>query len=80
MKTTIVGLIVALVCSVLVYTSMNSTNEVFAIVLCCILVPPAIWLKILQSKESQRSERLVRNGLNHYRSHVHHRRLVKKTS
>jgi len=80
MKKTIIGLILALVTGILMYTSMTSTNEVFAIVLACILIPPAIWMKVMQSKESQRSERLIRNGLNHYRHHVHHRRLIKKTS
>jgi high-affinity Fe2+/Pb2+ permease len=80
MKTTISGLIVALVTGILVYASMNLTNEQFAIILGVLLFIPTVWLGRLRKLEESRSKRLVQNGLNHYREHVHNRRLVKKTS
>jgi len=80
MKTTIAGLIVALVTGLLVYTSMNLSNEQFAMFLGCLLFVPTVWLGRLRKAEETRSQRLAQNGLNHYREHVHHRRLIKKTS
>jgi high-affinity Fe2+/Pb2+ permease len=80
MKTTISGLIVALVTGILVYTSMNLNNEQFAIILGVLLFIPTVWLGRLRKIEESRTHRLTQNGLNHYRQHIHHRRLIKKTS
>jgi small neutral amino acid transporter SnatA (MarC family) len=80
MKTTIIGLVVALVTGLLVYTSMNLTNEQFAMFLGCVLFVPAVYLIRMRKIESSRTEQMIQQGLNHYRTHVHDRRLIKKTS
>jgi hypothetical protein len=64
----------------LVYTSMNLSNEHFAMFLGVLLFIPTVWLGRLRKLEESRAQRLTQNGLNHYREHVHHRRLIKKTS
>lgn len=80
MKTTIIGLIVALVTGLMVHASRSLTNEEFAIFLGCILFVPAVYLGRMRKMESSRSEQLRQQGLNFYREHIHNRRLIKKTS
>jgi hypothetical protein len=79
-NSTIIGLIVALVTGLLVHASRSLTNEHFAIFIGCLLFIPAVWLGRMRKIEESRTERLRQRGLNHYREHIHHRKLIKKTS
>lgn len=76
----IVGVLTALIVGLLVHVINTASTETINIVCGMIFIIPVGYLGIKYRIKAIRDERLVANGLNHYREHVHHRRLVKKTS
>lgn len=75
-----ISLVVGSATALLVYTSINANNETLAMVTAGILFIPFVLLIKMQRREKSRTERLVENGVNHYRSHIHIKRVIKKTS
>lgn len=79
-SSTITGVLVALIVGLLVHVINSASYEVKNALLAAILIVPVGYLGIRYRINAKRDERLVRNGLNHYRQHIHQRRLIKKTS
>lgn len=82
MKTnsTIVGVLVALIVGLLTYVVRTASPEVINSVLCVIGIAFVVFLRVKYSAKARRDEQLVSNGLNHYRHHIHGKRVIKKTS
>lgn len=82
MKTTtpLLGVLVALVAAILIHVFRTASSEVSNIIIGCILIVPVGILGMKYRRQQVRDEQLRMNGLNHYREHIHHRKVIKKTS
>lgn len=79
-STPFLGVLVALIVGLLVHVARTASNEVISIVFGCIMIVPVGIMGMKYRQQQLRDERLQMNGLNHYREHVHHRKVIKKTS
>lgn len=79
-NSTIVGLLIGLIGGLFVHVMNTSSSETRSIIIGSLLIIPTAYVGIKYRIKAVRDERLTRNGLNHYRQHIHHRRLIKKTS
>lgn len=74
------GLIVALIVGLLTHVVRTASAEVTNTLIAC----AGLFLVILFTRkyriDTERDARLIQNGLNHYREHIHHKRVIKKTS
>jgi uncharacterized protein YacL len=78
--TIIKGLFIALLVACLTHVVRTASSEVSDIIIGCIGLAIVSYLAVRYRTKSQRDAMLVANGLNHYRQHIHHKRLIKKTS
>lgn len=79
-NSTIVGLLVGLIGGILLHVVRTASPEVTNSVLCALGIAIVVFIRVKYSAKARRDEQLVANGLNHYRHHIHHRRVIKKTS
>lgn len=79
-STPFLGVLVALVAGLLIHVVRTASSEVISIVFGCIMIIPVGYLGVMYRRQSVRDEQLRMNGLNHYREHVHHRKVIRKTS
>lgn len=82
MKTTtpLLGVLVALVAAILIHVFRTASSEVSSIMIGCILVIPTGIIGVMYRREQVRNEQMQQRGLHHYRHHIHHRKVIKKTS
>lgn len=76
----IVGLLVALVLGILLQVVRTAEPEVSNSMLGIVAIAIIAIVRVKYIRSTKRDEQLVANGLNHYRHHIHHRKLIKKTS
>jgi len=76
----IVGLLLALIIGLLLHVVRTAEPEVSNTMLGIVAIAIIAIVRVKYVRSAKRDEQLVANGLNHYRHHIHHRRIVKKTS
>lgn len=78
--TPIKGVLVALIAGLLFHVYNTASYEVCSIVFGCVLAIGVGILGIRYRRASNRDEFMIRHGLQHYRTHIHNRKVVRKTS
>jgi uncharacterized membrane protein HdeD (DUF308 family) len=79
-STPFLGVLCALIAGLLVHVARTASNEVLSIVFGCIMIIPVGVIGVMYRRQQVRDEQLRLNGLNHYREHIHHRKVIRKTS
>jgi high-affinity K+ transport system ATPase subunit B len=79
-STPFLGVLVALVVACLVHVTRTASSEVISIMYGTIMIIPVGLLGVKYRQQQVRDEQLRMKGLNHYREHVHHRKVIRKTS
>lgn len=82
MKTTlsITGMLAILLIGVVMLSIAPMSQAAVNIIGCAMGILVVSFISIQYRKQSLKDAHMRRHGLNHYRHHVHHRRVIKKTS